>query len=156
MPLAAVTTWAGQPGERAGVGRVLDDRVVQSGGGLALALEQVDLRLHQRRAPRDRHELVRELGELLGGDAAAGREPLRAHGELVRRGGAAGLVPGGLGLRLVDEELDLLDLALEGGCLIGQARGEIRGGSDIPAGRRLLRALGRGAGFRSDLSPPAS
>jgi hypothetical protein len=66
-------------------------------------------------------------------------------------------VTGRLVLRLVDEELDLLDLALEVGSFLRQARGEIRGRVDLLRRRALGRVLGRrGCGFGSDLSPPAS
>ncbi|HJP87643.1 MAG TPA: hypothetical protein VJ850_01250 [Candidatus Limnocylindrales bacterium] len=63
-----------------------------------------------------------------------------------------------LGLGLIDEELDLLDLALDLAGLRGQARGEIRGRGGTRGG--LEQRVGRGprldAGLRGDLSPPAS
>jgi hypothetical protein len=76
-------------------------------------------------------------------------------------------VAGRLGLCLVDEELDLLDLALQRSGFVGEARGELRGGSDLRVGlrfprtRRAVRARRPGVGgvggcFRGDLSPPAS
>jgi hypothetical protein len=61
-----------------------------------------------------------------------------------------------LGLRLVYEELDLLDLALQGGGFVRQAGSEIGCRGDIPVGRRFRRARDCGAGFRGDLNPPAS
>jgi hypothetical protein len=67
-------------------------------------------------------------------------------------------VAGGFGPGLVDEELDLLDLALDLEGLGRQARGELG-----RRGRRIGSVewrLGRGcrlvAGFGGDLSPPAS
>ncbi|HET7182122.1 MAG TPA: hypothetical protein VFI15_07830, partial [Candidatus Limnocylindrales bacterium] len=60
--------------------------------------------------------------------------------------------------RLVDQQLDLVDLALDLERLGGEARGEVRDGGGF--GRRVGRRIGRGcrlcAGLRGDLSPPAS
>jgi hypothetical protein len=129
---------------------------VQPRERLALALEEVHLGLHERGAAGDGDELVGELGELLGGDARARRQALGANCELVRGRGPPRLVPDGLGLRLVDEELDLLDLALERGRLLAQACGEICGRGDLSVEWRLRCARVRGGGIRGDLSPPAS
>jgi hypothetical protein len=130
---------------------------VQARGGLALALEQVDLGFHERGASGDRDELGRELGQLLRREAGARREALGAQRELFLGGRPPDFVAGRLGPGLVDEELDLLDLALEVGGLGREARGEIGGGrGDRALRRRVRRARRLDVGFRRDLSPPAS
>jgi hypothetical protein len=128
---------------------------VQARRGLALALEQVDLGFHERGAPGDRDELGGELGQLLRREAGARREALGAERELFLGCRASRLVACRLGPRLVDEELDLLDLALEVGGLSREARGEIGGGRDDREVRRRVRRV-RNLGVRGDLSPPAS
>jgi hypothetical protein len=104
----------------------------------------------------DGDQLGGELGQLLRGEAGAGGEPLCAQRELFRGRGAPCFVAACLGLRLVDEELDLLDLALQVGGFAREAGGKIRGRGDPSVGRRLRRALRLGGGLRGDLSPPAS
>ena len=119
----------------------------------ALAMQEqqveidVDLGLHERGLASDVHELVREVGDFLrGGRAARGdREPLGRLGELVGRALAACLVASRLGLRLADQQLDLVDLALNG-----------RGFRDETTGKLLRRRGGRRPGSPKDLSPPAS
>jgi hypothetical protein len=126
---------------------VLEDRLVEPTDGLALALEKVDLGLHEGRLAGDVHERVRGLGDLLGVRAPARgeRELVDGGRELVDRGGATRLVAAGLRLGLRDQELDLVDLALD--------RVRFR---DESAGQLLRRS---GCGDRrvpKDLSPPAS
>jgi hypothetical protein len=64
-----------------------------------------------------------------------------------------------LGSGLVDEELDLLDFALDLQGFLGQACGKVRNRGDAGCGR-VERRLGwgcrLGAGFRGDVNPPAS
>jgi hypothetical protein len=114
---------------------------------LALALEEVDLGFHERGLAGDVHERVGGLGDLLGVRRAAGRQRqlLGCLRELVGRGPAPGLVAGGLGLGLGDEELDLVDLALDD-----------RGFRDETTGQLLRRAGSGGGRAPKDLSPPAS
>ena len=116
--------------------------------GLALALEEVDLGLHQRGLAGDGDELVGELGELLGRRrrrrSRAARRPSRSFSAAAV---PARLVAGRLGLGLVDEELDLLDLALDGRSASAvEARGEIGGGEEIsPSGGASAAPAGCGA-----------
>jgi hypothetical protein len=135
------------PGEAADVLGVLEDRGVEPADGLALALQEVDLGLHEGGLPGDVHELVREVGDLLGarGAARGNGQPLGGGGELVGRRLAAGLVASRLGPGLLDEELDLVDLALDG-----------LGFREETTGKLVRRRSGRGAGSPKDLSPPAS
>ena len=105
---------AGSPATtRACVG-VRRDRLVEPDAGLALALEEVDLGLHQGGLARDRDELVGELRELLGVRPSPAASRSAAIASFSLAADLRGLVARGLGLRLVDQELDLVDLALDG------------------------------------------
>jgi hypothetical protein len=64
-----------------------------------------------------------------------------------------------LGAGLVDEELDLLDLALDFQGFLRQACGKVRNRGDAGCGRvgrRLGWGCRLGAGLRGDVNPPAS
>ena len=78
-----------------------------AGEGLALALQDVDLRLHEHGAPGQGHEraVAVHQGRRVGVGAGT-REPLGGRGALL-------LVAGGLGPRLAHEHLDLGELAVE-------------------------------------------
>ena len=130
---------AGHLLDLAGVGL---DQLVKAADRLPLALEQVDLGLHERGLAGDVDELSSRgrrrswrwltrprRGELFG-----------RHGELVGRCRAARLVAGGLGLRLGDQKIDLVDLGLDGRRLGSESRGELFGGQHAGG----------------DLNPPAS
>ena len=137
------------------------ERLVEPDRRLALALEEVDLGLHEGRLPGDGDELVGELGQVLARGVAAGGEALRGRGQLLGGGRPARLVPRGLGPGLVDEQVDLLDLALDGLGRSGQACGDVGGRGDLAFGgllvwRRVRRSRSYGVCRHGDLSPPAS
>ena len=124
---------------------MLEDRGVKPGDRLALALEEVDLGLHEGRLAGDVHEDVGLISDLLRGATGGDGELLGGLRELLGGGGPAGLVAGSLGLRLLDEQLDLVDLVLDGGGFRDETTGEL-----------LRRSSCGGAGRSEDLSPPAS
>ena len=119
------------------------DRVPVARERPALAVEDVDLRLHERRPAGEQQRLgvglgrVLRLGQLLGGL------------------NALLLVAGRLGPCLTDEHVDLGQLAVEGGDIGRKACAE-----RLPCGRLRVRVLGHRAvvspGSVADLSPPAS
>src|SRR3954453_9112951 len=89
-----------------------------------LALQDVDLGFHDGGALGEGHELRAEVADV-------GTARVRRHRrELLGRGRAPGLVPGGLRASLGDEHVDLGDLVLEIGDLAPDAlvdRGEVEG-----------------------------
>jgi hypothetical protein len=95
------------------------DRFAVAGQRPALALEDLDLRLHEGGPLGERRELDAQLAELgllaflgEGGQLVGGRAP-------------PGLVAGGLGADLRDEQVDLAQFAVEALDLLGQLGGEL-------------------------------
>ena len=140
-------------GERLGVHR---EGVAVSAEGPSLALQDVDLRLHQGGALGQEHELRVEVGR----DARVDGGPRGGRG---RRGGRdllggrdpTRLVPGGLGPGLRDQQVDLAELRVEVGHLIGHPPGEFgeggrRRGRGCEVGHRAM--VGSGV----SISLPAS
>ena len=92
-----------------------------------LAQQDVDLRLHQRGAPGGRREGGGRLPDLLGRRGTAGRQLAQSLLEL----GALRLVAGGLVARLLDEELDLVELGLQPGDLLSGRPGKVPGADRV-------------------------
>ncbi|GIW20568.1 MAG: hypothetical protein KatS3mg065_0864 [Chloroflexota bacterium] len=117
--------------------------------GLLLPFQDVDLGFHDRRPAGEGDELLEGGRRVLAG-GPEGPEPLLGLG-------ASGLVAGGFGAGLVDEELDLGELAVEGRQLVPGGRhgcgGTAVGGLDSTR-RGLLAGPGRLTGSRRLTGPP--
>ena len=136
--------------------------VSEAGEGSLLALEHVDLRLHQGSPLREQHELRVELCGI-GRRPPVGRRGTDDRGQLVRGARPARLVSGGLHPGLGDQQLDFAELDVEADDLLrhlfgqfGRTRRRRRG----RLGRLWLGAAGlvivAGRSGSTRLSPPAS
>ena len=122
-PLPVAVPAAGSPAVKRQEARLGGlDRFLEAEDRLPLALEDLDLAVHEGRPAGEGRDLVGEVHGFLDGRAVG---ELR---ELVGRGGASRLVPGRLGAGLGHEELDLGDLALQLRGIGGKLRGEFRRG----------------------------
>ncbi len=141
-PLSAAGSSAPSSDRDAEAGSHLAQRFAESGEDLALAVEDLDLCLHDGGAAGQVDELGIERDDILG------RGCLGQAGELVGRLGPFELVPLRLRPGLRDEHVDLGELTVEGREVAADARRQ------LPEGIRCRARFYRGHGRA--INPPAS